>query len=212
LPKKTFFNLPFEKRKRIIEALIYNFANKPYNDVDISEVAKSANVSKGSMYQYFEDKKDMYFYSIKMAFEDSLSLINKDDFGSKDFFELIKASLNDSWNFFKNKPNSYLLLERAFFYNDSPYREEVFETFMSITREILYDIIVKSQENGYIRNDIDAEIVLVFVEGVSLRFKQMVVEMAIKKGMKILDMSYEYIAKLSDDIISLLKEGLSPKN
>lgn len=61
MPKATFLNLPEEKKNLITEILIKHFATKPYHLVDISDVAKECKIAKGSMYQYFENKKDMYF-------------------------------------------------------------------------------------------------------------------------------------------------------
>jgi len=58
MPKQTFFNLPDEKKQRITDALIKHFSQKPYYNVDISDVAKESNAAKGSMYQYFENKKE----------------------------------------------------------------------------------------------------------------------------------------------------------
>lgn len=61
MPKQTFLNLPEEKRKLITDTLIKYFSQKPYHEVDISDIAKECKVAKGSMYQYFENKKTCTF-------------------------------------------------------------------------------------------------------------------------------------------------------
>ena len=67
MPKDTFFNLAEEKRNRIISAAISEFAANQYEVASISKIVKQASIAKGSFYQYFEDKKDLYFYIIEVA-------------------------------------------------------------------------------------------------------------------------------------------------
>lgn len=57
--KKTFYNLPEEKRQRIIEAIMKEFASATTEKVSINRIIKSANISRGSFYQYFDDKVDL---------------------------------------------------------------------------------------------------------------------------------------------------------
>jgi len=60
MPKKTFFNLPDDKRERIAELAIEEFSERPYSKASISRMVERAGIAKGSFYQYFEDKLDVY--------------------------------------------------------------------------------------------------------------------------------------------------------
>lgn len=62
MPKDTFFNLPEEKRKRIIDGAIDQFSEYHYRKVTIDNIVKSAGIPKGSFYQYFDNKDDLYKY------------------------------------------------------------------------------------------------------------------------------------------------------
>lgn len=64
MPTQTFFNLSEEKKKRLIAGAMKEFSTKSLNDASISNIVKNAKISRGSFYQYFEDKKDLYFYLI----------------------------------------------------------------------------------------------------------------------------------------------------
>lgn len=57
--KKTFYNLPEEKRQRIINAIMQEFSNAATEKVSINRIVKAANISRGSFYQYFDDKVDL---------------------------------------------------------------------------------------------------------------------------------------------------------
>ena len=60
MPKPTFDNLAADKRERIIDAAIEEFAAHPYAKATLDRIVERAGVSKGSMYQYFEGKADLY--------------------------------------------------------------------------------------------------------------------------------------------------------
>jgi AcrR family transcriptional regulator len=79
MPKPTFFNLPDDKRSRVVEAAIDEFASRPYSKASISRICAVADIAKGSFYQYFTGKLDLYRWLVfdelgsrKMAFMRSL--------------------------------------------------------------------------------------------------------------------------------------------
>lgn len=57
--KKTFYNLPEEKRQRVIDAIMHEFASSTTEKVSINRIVKTAGISRGSFYQYFDDKVDL---------------------------------------------------------------------------------------------------------------------------------------------------------
>ena len=69
--KKTFYNLPYEKRKRITDAVIKEFMERPNEKVSINRIIKTAEISRGSFYQYFDDKVDLIDIITKTMFEES---------------------------------------------------------------------------------------------------------------------------------------------
>ncbi len=60
MPKPTFFRLPDERRDRLVEEAILEFADRTYAEASLSQIAQRARIPKGSFYQYFEDKLDLY--------------------------------------------------------------------------------------------------------------------------------------------------------
>lgn len=63
--KKTFYNLPEEKRQRIINAIMNEFSSSATEKVSINRIIKTANISRGSFYQYFDDKVDLVEVLVK---------------------------------------------------------------------------------------------------------------------------------------------------
>ncbi|MCX7720903.1 MAG: TetR/AcrR family transcriptional regulator [Dictyoglomus thermophilum] len=211
MPKKTFYNIPEEKRERITRTLIKYFAEKPYSKVDVEDIAKECGIAKGSMYQYFENKKDMYFYAIENATKRSLEILKDVNFENISLFEYVKQSFEFNWDFLLKYPYEYILLEKSAFYDDSPYREEIREYYEKLTHNILYDFVVKNQKAGFIRDDIPPEMIMTFIEGTSWAFKKFLVSLAKSKGMKMKDLSKEYVKELQNYYLKILEEGIGKK-
>lgn len=64
MPKPTFLNLPDEKRNRIVELALDEFSTHPYRQASLSRIVARAGIAKGSMYQYFENKLDLYHWLV----------------------------------------------------------------------------------------------------------------------------------------------------
>src|SRR5699024_12161721 len=62
LPKQTFFNLAEEKRETLIQAAKKEFSRGSLYEASIANIVKEADIPRGSFYQYFKDKDDLYFY------------------------------------------------------------------------------------------------------------------------------------------------------
>jgi AcrR family transcriptional regulator len=60
MPKPTFFALPAERRDRLVREAIAEFSERSYADASLSQIAQRSHIPKGSFYQYFEDKVDLY--------------------------------------------------------------------------------------------------------------------------------------------------------
>lgn len=110
MPKITFYNLPIEKREKLINAVKQEFSRVPLTQASISNIVKSARIPRGSFYQYFEDKEDAFFYLLEERVKRNQSevyfLLNKyngDIFEMMiAFFEKVITEQDENRNFLKN--------------------------------------------------------------------------------------------------------------
>lgn len=66
---QTFYNLPEEKRERIVNAAIGEFSAYPYLETNINRIVAAAKIPKGSFYQYFDGKDDLYKYCALLVYK-----------------------------------------------------------------------------------------------------------------------------------------------
>lgn len=62
MPTSTFFNLPPEKQAKLLRTAVGEFSQKPYGEVPLSKIIAGAGIPRGSFYQYFSDKTDLFVY------------------------------------------------------------------------------------------------------------------------------------------------------
>ena len=92
MPTKTFFNLPKEKRIRILKAGKKEFSRVPLEKAVIANIAKDASIPRGSFYQYFNSLEDLFSYIVDYMY----------GFNKKKFEESLKANDNNVFEAIKD--------------------------------------------------------------------------------------------------------------
>ncbi len=96
MPKKTFSSLNEEKKNKLLKCAKEEFGKMLYEDVSINKIIQNAEISRGSFYMYFEDKKDLYLYLVD----------NYKNYLINTYLEILKANDGDfikSWMILYNK-------------------------------------------------------------------------------------------------------------
>lgn len=86
-----FLSLHPEKQERILNAALKEFAQKGYENASTNEIVKSAGISKGLLFHYFNNKKELYLF-LYNHFVEVLAeeFFNELDFSEGDIFERLK--------------------------------------------------------------------------------------------------------------------------
>jgi AcrR family transcriptional regulator len=75
-----FLSLESEKKNRILNAALKEFAQKGYKNGSTNEIVKSAEISKGLLFHYFKNKRELYLflfdYCIEVLLDDFYNKIN----------------------------------------------------------------------------------------------------------------------------------------
>lgn len=77
MPSKTFLNLSQEKKNKILKAANKEFARVPIEQVSIKNIVEDAGIARGSFYQYFEDKEDLFDYIMKIKMGNMENKLNQ---------------------------------------------------------------------------------------------------------------------------------------
>src|SRR5262245_15186307 len=128
MPKQTFLNLPDDKREAFTAIALEEFAGNDYNTASISKIVEIAGIAKGSVYQYFDDKQDLFMYLLDHANETMLGLIQQlpPPNPAADFFEGLRWQMAATVQASLKYPVHARLARRAYT-SPLPFRETVLE-------------------------------------------------------------------------------------
>lgn len=171
MPKRTFFNLPEEKRRRILDCAVDEFAEHGYDMASISRMVAAAGIAKGSFYQYFEDKEDLYGYVIDSEIvQYKLLLIDEGmaDYSGISVFGLLCSLCKMLLREFGRFPQ-YLKISRDFtVHRHEPVRKRLYEKYRGIEDHFYKNIIHTEMERKGIDPCVDLDVLAAMANGVGL--------------------------------------------
>lgn len=166
MPKNTFLNLNSNKKKRIMDAAINEFAKKSFQDAKISNIIIMSKIPRGSFYQYFNDKKDVYLYIFEMMGKEKLEILG-DSINNPDnmsFTELYRQLFKKGLEFGISRPK-YMKIYHKLLMSESDLYEEILGDKKKLTIQYYVSLIEKDKLIGNIRADVDSNALahLIFV-------------------------------------------------
>lgn len=83
-----FEGLDEEKKQRILNAAMKEFASKGYDHASTNRIVENADIAKGLLFHYFKSKKQLFLYLYDYCLDRVMKEISqKIDYGEKDFFK-----------------------------------------------------------------------------------------------------------------------------
>jgi AcrR family transcriptional regulator len=159
IPKQTFLNLNKAKQERIVNCAFDEFASTDFEHAKLSNIIKNAKIPRGSLYQYFEDKSDLYLYLIDLTANRKMEYIKElfDNPMDLPFLELFRKMYVSGIQFSIENPRmvemfAHLLAHKGKIYDD------VFRNNIDIAVNLYISMIDRDKELGRIKKDIDSEV------------------------------------------------------
>lgn len=106
MPKETFNNLPSEKKESILDAAQTEFLERGFDLSSIQRIIKAGGISRGSFYQYFEDKQDLFALVVSRGRDKKIRFLKPilDKQKNLNFFDFIKQLYLAGLEFGRNNP------------------------------------------------------------------------------------------------------------
>lgn len=165
MPKPTFFNLGDDKRARVFDAALREFSTLPFNEASINRIVKNAGIPKGSFYQYFEDKKDVYLYMIEVITEQKMAVFNqvRERDPDADVFDVIVRTTQDAMAADGS--------ERG--WAEAGMRIELDDCEIAVgirkaSSEKFISLVERDKKRGLIRPDVDSELLINIISTFSI--------------------------------------------
>ena len=107
MPTKTFYNLSKVKREKLLDAVRKEFSRVPFNEVSINQIIKTAGISRGSFYQYFNGKQDTLEYLLA-DYQDTMEhhALDSLEKSGGDLFQMFIDVFDFTYTFVTEKKNN----------------------------------------------------------------------------------------------------------
>jgi TetR/AcrR family transcriptional regulator len=155
-----FFSLDTEKRDRIINAAIKEFAQKGYDSASTNEIVKEAGISKGLIFHYFQSKKQLFFFLFDYCYNlVADEFYKKIDLTERDFFKRIRQSVHIKMDLQTKYPDILTFIQEAFMH-DSPEIKDEFDKKKQELNAVNIGIIYDGIDLSKFRDDVDPQKIL----------------------------------------------------
>ena len=110
-----FFNLEKEKQDRIINAAIKEFAEKGYDRASTNEIVKEAGISKGLLFHYFQNKKQLFLFLFDYCYELVIDeFYKKINLQETDFFMRMRQAVMVKMEMLTTYPDIFKFMQGVF--------------------------------------------------------------------------------------------------
>ncbi|MEM6613252.1 MAG: TetR/AcrR family transcriptional regulator [Cyanobacteria bacterium P01_C01_bin.72] len=214
MPSQTFFNLSKIKQQNITDAAIAEFANHSYESASISAIVKHAKIAKGSFYQYFQDKQDLYLYLVDRGLEARNAFIAQANLPSIEtgFFVYLRAFCQTGLEFQLANPDWTQILFRGPHHGDVPFRKEVFKRTKGNIIKLIKQSIEEAIAQGQLKADLNPDVTAFMIVTLGNELRSFIpFYLGIDANPLVKDDSdlpLDAISKILDDCIQNLKQGI----
>jgi len=163
MPTVTWSRLGGERRAAVVAAAESEFATHGFSGGSLNVIARRAGVAKGSLFQYFADKRDLYAHitdvgsqRVRSHMEGQIRILDE----SRPFFVFL-TDLLDVWvAYFAEHPRDRALHAAASFEVDTDARVSVRAVVHRHYLEVLRPLVQHARERGDLRADADVDALL----------------------------------------------------
>jgi uroporphyrinogen-III synthase/DNA-binding transcriptional regulator YbjK len=100
------------KQKKIIDAASILFSRKSYHEVMMEEVAKLASIAKGTVYNYFSSKEELYFSIMKGRMEKLNNSLKEHISGNQSSLDSLRSFITHLYMFMMKHQNFFLMYRK----------------------------------------------------------------------------------------------------
>lgn len=141
-------------KKAIIDASVTLFSKQGYENTSIEQIAQKAGIGKGTVYGYFQTKKDIIKGFCEYELEQiHWQLVNKTDKDAPLLEQMLTIYMTEFRHVTQNREFGRIFMRESVFPNDSQIADnlEIDDQYF----QLLFPILEKAQDRGELRKDIE---------------------------------------------------------
>ena len=128
------------KRESIIETASELFSQKSYHEVMMDDVAKLTSIAKGTVYNYFESKEELYYSILKLRLENLTNSLTNKIRSETNPIDALRSFVINYYMFMMKYRSFFLIYRKESLNSDNGICEEL-RSLESKLRQLLADIV-----------------------------------------------------------------------
>ncbi len=140
-----------KKREKIINAAAELFSHKGYHEVMMEDVAKLISVAKGTVYNYFTSKEELYFSIIQLRMEKLISSLKEKIESEESSLNSLRSFTTHLYMFMMKYQNFFLIYQKESLNNDNILSADLAALEKQLA-DIISGIVVRGKAEGVFRN------------------------------------------------------------
>jgi len=151
------------KREKILGAAAELFSTKHYHEVMMDDVARLISVAKGTVYNYFASKEELYFTIMHTRMENLLSLLKQKIESEQSSIDSLRAFVIHLYIFMMKHRKFFLIYQRETLNKQNSFCEDLLLLEKQM-KQMIVQIISRGEEEGVFRK-VDEEFAISLIFG-----------------------------------------------
>lgn len=154
---RTFRRLDPERQESIFNAIMEEANEKGPASINIKEVARRADVSVGSLYQYFPNRDGLLDFAVELCMRATIAMFREYTpmMAAMPLKDAMTAYLMGGLEWGQTAMGLVRFFGRAAYQGDPDLAERVVRPIATVMRETMQEILTQAQARGEIRSDVD---------------------------------------------------------
>jgi AcrR family transcriptional regulator len=159
LVTRTFRRLDPDRQQAVLAAILEEAIARGPTAINITQVAARAQVSVGSLYQYFGNRAGLLAFVVELVTQLTTDFIRAVSpyLQSLPVREALTAYLQGSLEWSQTQPAFVQFYTRAAYHGDSELSENVVRPIATVLRQSVHDILARAEQRGELRPGLDLE-------------------------------------------------------
>ena len=150
MPTQRFFDLDREKRERILEVSLKEFARYGYENSSTNRIISQSDISKGSLFKYFDSKEELYMYLLEICTCGMMADLSSQAAGlSGDLFEMAVEYSTMEFGWYAAHPDKARLIIDAFRKSDTEISQKIREKYSGQDDDVYYRLVAGVDDSGF---------------------------------------------------------------
>ena len=185
------------KREKILDAAAELFSSKHYHEVMMDDVAKLISVAKGTVYNYFTSKEELYFTIMHSRMESLLSILKQKVESEKNSLDSLRAFVVHLYMFMMKHRQFFLIYQRETLNKQNTFCADLLSLEKQM-RQMIMQVIATGENEGVFRK-VDEEFAISLIFGS--------IYGAVQKGINE-DIPDETVIKEKEELFDFILHGL----